>query len=302
MRAQPPLRGRQEPLLNETFFNDCISCYAVIPRIQQGQQQSFVKKFMDIIDPLRKNNNLGRSVSRGSFLTIKNAISDGAEKLEQLLHCPVENLIAQFDFIFMNTWARNGNGFWMHLDSYNIYIRNMNVVELTSQDQASQGSYRIHQNPANYLVESKQICGPSDVSAVSQTGSSKNKGIFIGEVTSDVSSSKASQPDEVRGYWTPHSTSESAASYLQALQISSSISSQGPMCGPGTLARGTHVLAGPGSNMNPEPHGSTSENYAEQGSDTLCGDFGNYWINLQYVEKKVFQFHEHDGSWCSRCC
>lgn len=159
----------------------------------------------------------------------------------------------------------------------------MNVEELTSQDQASQGSYRIHQNPANYLVESKQICGPSDVSAVSQTGSSKNKGIFIGEVTSDVSSSKASQPDEVRGYWTPHSTSESAASYLQALQISSSISSQGPMCGPGTLAPGTHVLAGPGSNMNPEPHGSTSENYAEQGSDTLCGDFGNYWINLQYA-------------------
>ncbi|XP_068642159.1 uncharacterized protein [Aristolochia californica] len=86
------------------------SVYAVLPGGQKSQNQAFISKHFNVIDPLRTNNNLGRSVSKGNFFRIRSAFAFGAKRLARLLECPKENLIAEVNQFFMNTWDRHGSG------------------------------------------------------------------------------------------------------------------------------------------------------------------------------------------------
>ena len=64
--AEPPRRDGGELLLSKNFLDTCSSRYGVC---QENQGQSFVSKYFNVIDPLRINNNLGRSVSKGSYIS-----------------------------------------------------------------------------------------------------------------------------------------------------------------------------------------------------------------------------------------
>lgn len=55
-------------LLSKLFLDACSSVYAVFPGGQESQGQPFVSKHFNVIDPLRVNNNLGRSVSKGIYI------------------------------------------------------------------------------------------------------------------------------------------------------------------------------------------------------------------------------------------
>lgn len=63
--AEPPRQDSGELLLSKLFLDACSSVYAVFPHGQEKQGQSFISKHFNVIDPLRVNNNLGRSVSKG---------------------------------------------------------------------------------------------------------------------------------------------------------------------------------------------------------------------------------------------
>ncbi|PHT40906.1 hypothetical protein CQW23_19760 [Capsicum baccatum] len=63
--AEPPRKDGGELLLSKLFLDACSSVYAVFPGGQENQGQPFVSKHFNVIDPLRVNNNLGRSVSKG---------------------------------------------------------------------------------------------------------------------------------------------------------------------------------------------------------------------------------------------
>lgn len=63
--AEPPRKDGGDLLLSKLFLDACSSVYAVIPGGQENQGQPFVSKHFNVIDPLRINNNLGRSVSKG---------------------------------------------------------------------------------------------------------------------------------------------------------------------------------------------------------------------------------------------
>ena len=63
--AEPPRRDGGELLLSKDFLDTCSSKYAVC---QENQGQPFVSKYFNVIDPLRINNNLGRSVSKGIYI------------------------------------------------------------------------------------------------------------------------------------------------------------------------------------------------------------------------------------------
>lgn len=52
-------------LLNKMFLNACNTAYSVLPGGQDTQEQPFISKHFNVVDPLRINNNLGRSVSKG---------------------------------------------------------------------------------------------------------------------------------------------------------------------------------------------------------------------------------------------
>ncbi|XP_016432541.2 uncharacterized protein LOC107759179 isoform X1 [Nicotiana tabacum] len=108
--AEPPRKDGGELLLSKLFLDACSSVYAVFPGGQENQGQPFVSKHFNVIDPLRVNNNLGRSVSKGNFYRIRSAFAFGAKRLARLLDCPKENLIYEVNQFFMNTWDRHGSG------------------------------------------------------------------------------------------------------------------------------------------------------------------------------------------------
>ncbi|KAL3517280.1 hypothetical protein ACH5RR_024182 [Cinchona calisaya] len=108
--AEPPRKDSGELLLSKLFLDACSSVYAVFPGGQENQGQPFVSKHFNVIDPLRVNNNLGRSVSKGNFFRIRSAFAFGAKRLARLLECPKESLIYEVNQFFMNTWERHGGG------------------------------------------------------------------------------------------------------------------------------------------------------------------------------------------------
>ncbi|XP_057496236.1 uncharacterized protein LOC130781173 isoform X2 [Actinidia eriantha] len=108
--AEPPRKDSGTLLLRKSFLDACSSVYAVFPSGQENQGQPFVSKHFNVIDPLRVNNNLGRSVSKGNFFRIRSAFAFGAKRLTRLLDCPKENLVYEVNQFFMNTWDRHGSG------------------------------------------------------------------------------------------------------------------------------------------------------------------------------------------------
>ncbi|GFY97435.1 nucleotidyltransferase [Actinidia rufa] len=108
--AEPPRKDSGELLLSKFFLDACSSVYTVFPVGRENQGQHFVSKHFNVIDPLRVNNNLGRSVGKGNFFRIRSAFAFGAKRLEKLLDCPKENLVYEVNQFFMNTWDRHGSG------------------------------------------------------------------------------------------------------------------------------------------------------------------------------------------------
>ncbi|KAL8541046.1 hypothetical protein ACS0TY_002363 [Phlomoides rotata] len=108
--AEPPRKDSGELLLSKLFLDACSAVYAVYPGGQENNGQPFVSKNFNVIDPLRVNNNLGRSVSKGNFFRIRSAFAFGAKRLARLLDCPREKLTFEVNQFFMNTWKRHGSG------------------------------------------------------------------------------------------------------------------------------------------------------------------------------------------------
>ncbi|GAB4844588.1 hypothetical protein Ancab_037987 [Ancistrocladus abbreviatus] len=108
--ADPPRKDSGELLLSKVFLDACSTVYAVFPGSPENQGQPFVSKHFNVIDPLRVNNNLGRSVSKGNFFRIRSAFAFGAKRLARLLDCPKEDIVFELNQFFMNTWERHGSG------------------------------------------------------------------------------------------------------------------------------------------------------------------------------------------------
>ncbi|MED6133580.1 hypothetical protein PIB30_029496 [Stylosanthes scabra] len=93
------------------------------------QEKPFRLKFINIIDPLRPNNNLGRSISRGSAIKIKSAMASGEEKLLGLVECAVDVVVLEFDLLFNKLWNRNDEAY----RNYAPNIHNNNATTVTEQ-------------------------------------------------------------------------------------------------------------------------------------------------------------------------
>ncbi|KAJ8442678.1 hypothetical protein Cgig2_003722 [Carnegiea gigantea] len=86
----------------EAFLSSTGACGTKAP--------AFPVKFLNIFDPLRDDNNLGRSVSKGNFYRIRSALSYGTEKLHEVLMLPPEKIAKGLENFFVNTLERNGRG------------------------------------------------------------------------------------------------------------------------------------------------------------------------------------------------
>lgn len=55
-----------ELLLSEEFLRNSAEMFSVPSRGLESDTRPFQQKYLNIIDPLKENNNLGRSVSKGT--------------------------------------------------------------------------------------------------------------------------------------------------------------------------------------------------------------------------------------------
>lgn len=54
-----------ELLLSKDFLKDCVERFSVPSNGFGANARTFISKHLNIVDPLKENNNLGRSVSKG---------------------------------------------------------------------------------------------------------------------------------------------------------------------------------------------------------------------------------------------
>lgn len=100
--------NEEEPMLSEEFLRNCVDMFAVSPKSSESNFRAFPKKNLNIIDPLKENNNLGRSVNRGNFFRIRSAFKFGARKLGNILRLPKDRLAEEIKNFFENTLERHG--------------------------------------------------------------------------------------------------------------------------------------------------------------------------------------------------
>lgn len=106
--AEKPENGGGDLLLTDDFIGECVQKFSVPSR--GTDTRTFMQKHLNIVDPLKENNNLGRSVSKGNFFRIRSAFSFGARKLGQILLQPQENIAEEVRRFFTNTLERHGQG------------------------------------------------------------------------------------------------------------------------------------------------------------------------------------------------
>ncbi|KAJ7964311.1 PAP/OAS1 substrate-binding domain superfamily protein [Quillaja saponaria] len=110
--AEVPENGGGDLLLTEEFLRNCMNMFSVPSRGPEINLRSLSLKHLNIIDPLKGNNNLGRSVNRGNFYRIRSAFKYGARKLGWILMLPEGRIADELCKFFANTSGRYGRSLW----------------------------------------------------------------------------------------------------------------------------------------------------------------------------------------------
>ncbi|CBI40504.3 unnamed protein product, partial [Vitis vinifera] len=218
--AEPPRQDSGELLLSKLFLDACSSVYAVFPHGQEKQGQSFISKHFNVIDPLRVNNNLGRSVSKGNFFRIRSAFAFGAKRLARLLD-PKENIIFEVNQLFMNTWERHGSGhrpdtprtdLWrLRFSNSNQLHGSENWVNISSNKRLNSNSdheAEVERTHASHGVSWENLSRNSDISAVSPAQSQKNHGTLNSsripdQISPEINSNQGVHTDRDQGSFKP---------------------------------------------------------------------------------------------------
>ncbi|XP_057486675.1 uncharacterized protein LOC130772804 isoform X1 [Actinidia eriantha] len=108
--AEKPENGGSDLLLSKDFLSYCVDNFSVPSRGIDTNSRTFPQKHLNIVDPLKENNNLGRSVSKGNFCRIRSAFTLGARKLERILLQSTDSIAGELYIFFSNTLDRHGSG------------------------------------------------------------------------------------------------------------------------------------------------------------------------------------------------
>ncbi|PKI38008.1 poly(A) RNA polymerase cid14-like isoform X2 [Punica granatum] len=98
----------EEPLLSQQFLHECVEALSVPSTALSATPLAFTPKHLNIVDPLKESNNLGRSISKGNSVRIRSAFSLGALKLEKVLSQPTESIFHELGAFFGRTLDRLG--------------------------------------------------------------------------------------------------------------------------------------------------------------------------------------------------
>ncbi|OMO94523.1 hypothetical protein CCACVL1_05943, partial [Corchorus capsularis] len=108
--VESPDNGGGDLLLSNEFLKECVEMFSVPSRGFETNSRTFPQKHLNIVDPLRENNNLGRSVSKGNFYRIRSAFTYGARKLGRILSQAEDSIADELRKFFSNTLDRHGSG------------------------------------------------------------------------------------------------------------------------------------------------------------------------------------------------
>ncbi|KAK1390640.1 hypothetical protein POM88_018818 [Heracleum sosnowskyi] len=142
--SDPPRKDGGDLLLNKVFLRACSTVYSVFPGGQENNELPFIPKHFNVIDPLRANNNLGRSVNGSSDVTNplnnKKIQSVGREvKLQKSSHSSNGILPQKGNHVF-KTNSRTNN----------------NTSRLQSQKTSANLTYSVASNQSNHIPQSLQ--------------------------------------------------------------------------------------------------------------------------------------------------
>ncbi|CAA0836210.1 PAP/OAS1 substrate-binding domain superfamily [Striga hermonthica] len=144
--VEMPEDSDQELLLHNDFLTLCVETFSVPYRGGENNSRGFQLKHLNIVDPLKEMNNLGRSVSRGNFYRIRSAFSYGARKLARIICQPVNSITNELHLFFSNTLGRHGGSYRPEIDFLDISTRNFRQdipkqTEQTSNTNMSENSF-----------------------------------------------------------------------------------------------------------------------------------------------------------------
>ncbi|XP_020213361.2 uncharacterized protein LOC109797664 isoform X2 [Cajanus cajan] len=106
-----PECDRGQFLLQKEFLQNYKDmCSSFTARASENVTQEFSVKSMNILDPLRDDNNVGRSVTMASLYRMRLAFSYGSKKLKKILKLPGQYMGAALEKFFRSTLDRNGKG------------------------------------------------------------------------------------------------------------------------------------------------------------------------------------------------
>ncbi|KNA20218.1 hypothetical protein SOVF_054040 [Spinacia oleracea] len=97
-------------LLTDTFLRSSREAILSSMGVGRTNDSAFSVKFLNVLDPLKEDNNLGRSVCKGNFFRIKSALTYGAKQLGGVLMLPLQNIQNGLEKFFKDTLERNGKG------------------------------------------------------------------------------------------------------------------------------------------------------------------------------------------------
>ncbi|KAI3667811.1 hypothetical protein L6452_42880 [Arctium lappa] len=107
LAAEIPENQGTDVLLSGEFRRNCMDMFIVPSKGLEADLRAFAQKHLNIIDPLKENNNLGRSVHKGNYFRIRSAFRLGARKLGRILQMPSGNIGDEIKKFFTNTLQRH---------------------------------------------------------------------------------------------------------------------------------------------------------------------------------------------------
>ncbi|XP_075502388.1 uncharacterized protein LOC142540263 [Primulina tabacum] len=93
-------------MLTSDFLSSSTKAFSIPSTNSRGFQQ----KHLNIIDPLKETNNLGRSVNKANYYRIRSAFSFGAQRLNRILLQPEHVIPKELHKFFSDSMARHGCG------------------------------------------------------------------------------------------------------------------------------------------------------------------------------------------------
>ncbi|OWM81638.1 hypothetical protein CDL15_Pgr007676 [Punica granatum] len=109
--VEPPKVSGGDLLFSNDFLKECVEEFSVPSKgFGTTNQRTFIRKHLNIVDPLKENNNLGRSVSRGNYFRIRSAFGFGVQKLERVSSETKDGIASILNEMFSNTMDRHVSG------------------------------------------------------------------------------------------------------------------------------------------------------------------------------------------------